>query len=165
MNNTVYTYDRITSKDSLSVTDYTSFYYGGLDDLFNQYPEYFEYISLNDSIKMEGISWRRYNNENFADVLLACNQEVFLWSMPYGNDTLIEIKEALQRIFQNELGISTGDARFEEFTAFLNFIDDDVEDRNTQKRLLRVPIENKMSDVVNLISNYRTDNKVDNIEE
>lgn len=158
MINSTYTYDRLTSSDSYSVTDFTSFYYGGLEELFNQYPDLFEYVTLDDDMKIEIVAYNRYGSENFADVILACNAEVFLWSMPYSSDVLAEVKEALQRIFITELGISSGDVRFEDFEIFLDYINDDVEDRNTKKRIFRLPIKEKMSDVMNLIGAYRNQN-------
>lgn len=165
MNNTVYTYDRITSDESYRLRDFTSYYYGGLQALFDQYPQYFEYVDVDDNLKIEVLAYTRYGAPDFADVILACNSEVFLWSMPYNTDVLIEQKEALAKILVTELGINTSDPRFEDFQVFLDFIDEDVESRNTDKRTLRVPKVRNMSDVVNLIKTYRRANKIDQYEE
>ena len=165
MHNNSYIYDTRTTKESFSVTDYTSYYYGGLTAVLNQYPDLFEYITINDDTKLEVISYKKYGSENYADVILACNEEVFLWSVPYSSDVLIEVQEARKRIFVSELGIKRDDARFEDFEFFIDTINDDVEQENTKKRSFRLPVKERLGDVINLISKYRRENAVTDLGE
>lgn len=164
MYNKCYLYEEKVSEDSYKLRDYTSYYYGGLTQEFNRNPDWFFYLDVDDNLKIEQIAYKVYGSENYSDVILACNQEVFLWSMPYSTDILQEQKEALNKIFATELGIGVGDARFEDFQVFLDYIDEDVERRNSKKRKFRLPKKDNIDDIMNLISIYRKNNKITQYE-
>jgi len=158
MKNTVYVYPSMI-RGGYSVRDYTAINYGGLVDIFKQYPSYFEYITVGDDEKIETIAYRIYGSADYADILLAINSEVFLWSMPYNNDIIMDIQDNYANILSNELGISS-EINAEEFQQVLEYVNEEVDLTNSQKRVFLVPKISKMSSIISLISAYRDDNLV-----
>jgi len=154
MINSVYTYDKMI-REGYEVNDYTSVYYGGLLEVFNQYPNYFTSYKINIDDKMESISYDLYGSENYADVILASNNDVFLWNMPYNTDIVLDQLESFTNIIKNELG--EGNINQDILEVFSS-IEDENNFLNSKKRDITVPKSSKLNEVLALINNYRADN-------
>jgi hypothetical protein len=159
MFNTVYNYNS-KEKDGFKVQDYTSIYFGGLKDLIENNPEYFEFVDVADNEKMENISYQRYGNENYADLILACNNENFLWSMPYGENILLEQLDSVMHMINVELNITPDSEGIDLDYKFLETrLYNKIDKENSQKRRFRVPKIEYLTNVINLINNYKKDNE------
>ena len=155
MNNTAYTYP--TRKISLkTVRDYTAVYYGGLSDIFDQYPDYFMYYDIIDDEKLENISYKLYGSEDYADIILAINNEVFLWGLPYGSDIIYDQQDTYVSLLEASLNVySSGNSDFE---AIAEEIGVTLDQENSSKRIYKVPKSKSINNVITLINNYRDEN-------
>ena len=159
MFNSVYNYNS-REKDGYKVQDYTSIYFGGLKDLIENYPDYFEFVDINDNEKMENISYQRYGNENYADLIIACNTENFLWSMPYDQDILLDQLEAIMNMINVELNVTPDSEGINlDYKVLETTIYNRIESKNSEKRRFRVPKVEYLTNVINLINNYKKDNE------
>ena len=153
MVNTVYEYNQ-RETDGFSLRDWTSTYYGGLETMFANYPDYFEFIEIDMNEKMEVVSWNRYGSVDYADVILACNSENYLWSMPYSNDIVIEHSDNIKQYIEQNLSLIDPSGLDEELEPILGIVDQE----NSEKKRFRVPTTNSIVAVVNLIETYRKTN-------
>jgi len=152
MINKVYTYDTFDRYD-YNVKDYTSRYYGYLSKYLQQYPEYFFSYSVEDDEKMENISYKFYKSVDYADLVLAINEDVFLWNVPYNQDVNNNQAELLTKILLNSadlLGINTVEKEKIEKLA-----KDGIEEGNSLKRNILLPRPEYLSTVLSLIEKYR----------
>jgi len=158
MKNTVYNFNTIQTVDGKILRDFTSVYYGGLTELLSNYPEYFDFIDVGTNEKMENVSYDLYGSVDYADVILACNEENFLWCMPYGNEVVIQHSENIRDyIDRNTNFLQPLDAAVEFSSIF-----EEVDYNNSQKRKFRVPYPEKINAIISLIENYRRQNSEEN---
>jgi hypothetical protein len=155
MTNSVYYYNnRIDFENRYNVQDFTSIYFGNLSNELNKYPDYFIIIDINNDEKMENLSYQLYGSENYADLILACNSENFLWGVPYNQDTILDLNDSFLKNFKYELNIDEEDEGFEAYIKYKEALLNDLDTTNSKKRKYRVPKKENLADVVNIINNY-----------
>lgn len=152
MTNAVYKYSQLET-NLKTHRDYTSVYYGGLFELLQNYKSYFMNYSVADDEKIENISYALYGSENYADVILLVNNEVFLWGLPYNSDVLYEQTETMEKFLRNQLNMSSESVDFEDIMEQYKL---ELESTNSIKRTFRVPKPESMNDVLRIINKYRT---------
>ncbi len=69
-----------------TVRDYTEYYTTGIESVVIQYPEVFAYAIRDDLERPENIMYNMFKDENLADVLVAANNENFMWDIPMDFD-------------------------------------------------------------------------------
>ncbi len=69
-----------------TVKDYTEYYTTGIEDVIREYPQIFAYSIRDDLETPENIMYNMFNDENLADVIVACNNENFIWNVPMDFD-------------------------------------------------------------------------------
>lgn len=138
-----------------TIRDYTAVYYGGLFDVIKEYPEYFMDYVLADGEKIEVVSYKLYGSENYADIILMVNNEVFLWGMPYNGDIIYEQKEAMEKFLRSKLNVSSDN---EDFNSIIDAYGEEVDEVNSQKRIYKVPRPDRMNNVLSIINTYRQEN-------
>lgn len=164
MKNTIYTYpERVIG--NIQARDYTSIFYGGLEEIVREKSDMFEYVEVFDDEHIETLAYELYADENQGDTILAANQEVFLWSMPYNSDVLFELQGFYRRFLTKELNIGNGDTRANDLEQVLSDIDDYVELQNSEKRVFKVPKSTRLTDFVSVVDSYRIQNTVTSLDE
>jgi len=162
MKNSVFTYDR-REIDGYNVTDYTSYYYGGLLELFKQFPDYFSLYSIEVDQKIEEISYELYGSVDYADIILAANNNVFLWSSPYNSDITYDQTIALTGIISKELDyneLQDGSEARANLERVIDNIGNKVNTENTNRKSITVPKPKKLNTLLAIINNYRKDNRM-----
>jgi len=157
MKNTLYKYDR-RIVDNLDVTDYTSVYYGKMLELFKSMPDYFMTYEMQMDEKLEGISYKLYKSENYADIILAANNDVFLWSMFYNSDIIMDQADNLHTIIRKELDLNA--TLTEDVLSVFNTISVTIEDINSKRKSITVPKPEKLNALISLIDKNREDNRI-----
>jgi len=156
MKNNIYKYDR-RQIDGYDVTDYTSYYYGGVIDLFKEYPSYFTLYSVDIDEKVENISYELYGSTDYADVILAANNDVFLWAAPYNSDIMYDKTIALTGLIIKELDFAELQGN-EDFKEILNRIEEKVNLENTNRKTITVPTPKKINILLSIVKDYRANN-------
>lgn len=162
MQNTLYTYDRRIVND-IDVTDFTSVYYGKMLELFESYPDYFMTYEIEIDDKLENVSYRLYGSTDYADIILAANNDVFLWNMPYSSDITIEESNLLQKLLSSELKVTEDSS--DELLDIFDSIDEGITLKNTRKRIMTVPKPDKINSLISIINRSREENRVPDITE
>ena len=157
MINSVYTYNTRVL-DGYQVNDYTSFYYGGLIELFKQYADYFTSYEAEIDQKVEEISYELYKSVDYADFILASNNDVFLWNMSYNTDIVLDQASSLQTIIKNELNDFAQSS--EDLIDVFNNITNNTEILNTNKIVLTVPKPEKLNALLSIVETYRKNNAI-----
>lgn len=160
MENSVYKFDRRVVYD-MDVTDYTSVYYGKMKEIFKNYPDFFMSYEATTDDKVENIAYKLYGSENYADVILAVNSSVFIWSASYNNDVLEEKNTSLLSLLKLELNVTEGE-KIE--TLYAN-ISEKSDSSNSSKKIITVPKPDKLNSLLSLINTYRNKNTVKDITE
>ena len=157
MKNSTYKYtSTLTDSDNLyEVKDYTSIYYGGLEELFKQYSDYFDTYELSMDQKIEEVSYELYKSVDYSDLILSINSDVFLWGMFYNEDIIIEKTNIIETYIRNNINrnIVDLDKKIEE-------IAESISDYNNRSKIILVPKETKLNTVLKLVSEYRKNNTV-----
>jgi len=156
MKNNIYKYDR-REIGGFDVTDYTSYYYGGVLDLFKQYPTYFTLYSVDIDEKVENISYDLYGSTDFADVILAANNNVFLWSSPYNSEIMYEKTVALTGLITKELDFAELQGN-ENFKDIIERIEEKINLENTNRKTITVPTPKKINILLSIVKDYRAEN-------
>ena len=159
MKNSVFTYDR-RKIDGYDVTDYTSYYYGGLLELFKQFPDYFSLYSVHIDEKIENISYELYDSVDYSDVILACNNDVFLWSTPYNSDIIYEQVSSLVGLITKELDFAELQGN-DKFAAIIERIEEKINIENTNRMTITVPTPKKISLLLSMVKDYRKTHKLE----
>jgi len=157
MINSIYTYDKF-ERDNKIVNDYTSILFNNLNELLENYDDYFMIITLNVNEKMENLSYKLYGSENYADLILACNDENFLWSSPYDQDILLEHIDNIFEEYTSYLNVKTFDTE-KSYRDFKYQIQEEIDNANSSKSSFKVPKPEYLSDVLNIINNYKLENR------
>lgn len=152
MQNTVYTYDTLASKD-YEVADFTSRYYGNISKFLKQYSNYFTIYKLDDDEKIENVSYKLFNTTNYADLILAINEDTFLWNVPYNQDINAEQAELLAKVMLNSSDIANMDTY--EKNAMIQIAQNSIDTLNEYKRNILVPKNEFISTVIGLVERYR----------
>jgi ribosome-interacting GTPase 1 len=153
MINTVFTYDKMIRNGKI-VPDYTSYWFTNLKDYLENYDNYFTIVSIPENEKIENLAYKLFGSENYADLILAINDENFLWSSPYNQDVLNKMSDAVLLEFLNQLNLDS----FNENLSYLDFkqkIEESIDNTNSQKKYFKVPKPENLSDVISLINNYK----------
>lgn len=152
MNNSVYTYERMNVLD-YNVVDFTSYYYGSISRFLKQYSNFFEVYTLHDDEKLEEISYRFYETTDYADLILAINEDVFLWNVPYNEDINIERYEILRRVLSNNTDIAGSlESKQERIDILSRGM---IEDSEKLKRNILIPKNEYISNIIGLVEKYR----------
>ncbi len=160
MNNTVYNFPtRVVG--GYTARDYTAIQYQGIPELLRQYPQYFTAINLADDDKIENIAYKMYGSEDYADVILACNEENFLWSMPYNSDLLLTQEESWTTWVSWETNVTPSEPAYETLRAKIAA---NLDQTNSEKRKFIMPKPEKMNDVITLIEILRSENTVADLD-
>jgi len=157
MKNSLYKYDRRVI-DGLNVTDYTSIYYGKMLELFKSKPDYFMTYEMQMDEKLEGISYKLYKSENYADIILAANNDVFLWNMFYNSDIIMDQVSSLHTIIKKELDLNA--TLTEDALSIFDNISVTIEDINSKRKSITVPKPEKLNALISLIDKNREDNRI-----
>jgi hypothetical protein len=157
MVNTVFTFEKMIRETKL-VPDYTSYYFSNLKSYLGNYDNYFTIVSVPENEKIENIAYRLYGSENYADLILAINDENFLWSPPYDQDVINHVSESVLFEFSNQLNLED----FNESLSYLEFkqtIEEYIDNNNSKKKYFKVPRKENLTDVITLINNYKAQYK------
>lgn len=152
MDNTVYTYDTFSRYD-YEVRDFTSFYYGKISTFLKQYSSYFDVYTLSDDEKLENVSYKLYETPDYADLILAINEDVFLWNIPYNDDINKEREIILTKVLSNSLDLVGVEEYRKVYTEQL--AREMIEDSDRYKREILVPKNEFLSVVVGLVEKYK----------
>jgi hypothetical protein len=143
--------------DRYEVTDYTSVYFGDLPQTLDQYPQFFDFIDITTDEKIENVAYQLYGSENYADLILACNEENFLWSSPYNQDIILDQSQAYYESIRYELNLDENDTLpmlAELKAAFTEKLDN----INSTKKRFRVPKPESLTEVITIINDYKSKN-------
>ena len=154
MTNTVFTFNTF-QRDNRTVRDYTSFYFNEFENFLNAYNDYFEIVEVSENEKIEKLSYDLYGNENYADLILAINNENFLWSCPYDQDVIMNITDSVLHEFASELNLESFNES-DSYKDFENKIKDNIEELNSKKKYFKIPKKDKLTDVLSLVNQYKT---------
>jgi len=152
MKNTVYTYDTF-ERYNYEVTDYTSIYYGNISEYLKQYSEYFMSYKLKDDEKLENVSYSFYQTTDYADLILAINQDVFLWNVPYNQDINIDRAEILAKSLLNASDLINMNTN--EKDRIINMATISIDESNELKRHILIPKPDYISTIISLVENYK----------
>ncbi len=91
------------------ITDYFQYYTTGIENITNNNELYIE-TERYDNERTDILSWEFYLNENYSDLLLAINNDVYLWDSPVDYDTidiivnqqLLYIQKIQNKIFNDQ---------------------------------------------------------------
>ena len=159
MKNSVFTYDR-REIGGYDVTDYTSYYYGGIVELFKQFPNYFSLYSIEVDQKIEEISYELYGSVDYADIILAANNNVFLWSSPYNSDITYDQTQALTGIIIKELDFGEYQDNTTNLGKIIDAIGNRVNTENTNRKTITVPTPKKLNTLLAMVNDYRKNNRM-----
>jgi ribosome-interacting GTPase 1 len=137
--------------------DYTSKYFGGLQEIFRDNSEYFTYINIENDEKLENIAYFLYGNENYADIIMLVNEMDMIWGTPYNQDILLDYNDVIMNYFYEELNIEP-----ENLTALQARILDHLDLANSKKRTIRIPKIEFLPNVIKLIKNFIEENNEEN---
>lgn len=154
MRNAVYEYDTFLRKNKL-VRDFSSIYFNNLQQLFEEHSEYFTTIDLSEDERLENVAYQLYGDENIADLLLAINDENFIWSSPLNQDILLEQSKIVLKEYAENLNIHN----FNENLSYLELqekINQYIDDSNSKRKKFKVPKADYLGEVINLVNNYKT---------
>lgn len=152
MTNTVYIFDKMI-RDDYEVRDFTNYYYGNISNFFRQYSELFEPYTLEDDEKMENVSYKLYGTTDYADLIVAVNQDVLLWNVPYNQDINKDRIDILFKLISNSID-SIGSEERKNKKAYI-LAEELIEEQDNLKRNIIVPKKDQISTVVGLIERYR----------
>jgi hypothetical protein len=141
-------------RDGKIIPDYTSYYFSNLKTYLENYDNYFFLVDVSENEKIETLAYRLYGSENYADLILAINDENFLWSSPYDQDTLNIFSESILFEFANKLNLETFNET-QSYIDFKNLVEESIDNNNSQKKFFKVPRKENLSDVISLINNYK----------
>jgi len=90
----IYKFDTITRHlkndkpgEIFKVRDYFQWYHTGIENVINENKGYYFVTNRYENERSEVITYNLFEDENLSDVLLALNNDVYLWDAPYDNDT------------------------------------------------------------------------------
>jgi hypothetical protein len=91
----------------LEYSDYFQWYTTGVEELVKTNDSFFIQTDRYEKEKTDALSYIFFNNENYSDMLLALNNDVFLWDMPVDASSLEISKNNylnyIERLFQRAL--------------------------------------------------------------
>jgi hypothetical protein len=152
MRNSIYQFYDI-KRDQKVVKDFTSVYFSNLFNILEQYDDYFMIIELGENDRLENVSYQLYGSENYADLILACNDENFIWSSPYDQDIILLLTENILDEFREEMNIDNFDNN-PSYRAFKEQVHLILDDRNSKRKKFKVPKPENLGEVLNIIDNY-----------
>ena len=160
MINTVIDFTKNLEQDEYVVRDYTSINFVDLYSFLSkdEYADYFTYIDVYNDEKIENLSYRLYRDENYADVILACNNERYLFGMPNNTDILLTFSDLVLYNIMMNIQVDTQDPNA--FNDLSSKIQQFTEDINLKKRTFKVPKFDKLNHVISLIEQYKNENSV-----
>ena len=155
MTNKVYTYNKISktmNNQNIKVSDFTEFYNFG-EEILNVYSDYFDTVAINNDEKFENISYILYKDENNADLISFVNTIDLLWSSPY-NQNVINTKfdEVMRYLNRN---IKLDNDNISNLLPIRDDIYDKIDETNSNKRFIKVPKSDKVSELLNKIDEYK----------
>jgi hypothetical protein len=140
------------------VPDYTSILFTNLKTYLENYDNYFTIISVPENEKIENIAYRLFGSENYADLILAINNENFLWSSPYDQDVIEHITDSVLHEFSNQLNLDDFNENLS-YLAFREKVEETIDNNNSKKKYFKVPKKENITDVISLINNYKKEYK------
>jgi hypothetical protein len=157
MTNTIYEYDTFFRKNMV-VRDFTSVYFNNLQTELEKYSYYFTIINITEDERIENVAYQLYGDENLSDLLLAINDENFIWSSPLSQDILMDQTDMLLTEFGKNLNIDTWDGNVN-YQDFASKIEEFIDESNSRRKKFKVPKLEYLSDVLNIVNGYKLKNK------
>jgi len=157
MTNTIYEYDTFFRKNMV-VRDFSSVYFNNLQTELEKYSYYFTIINITEDERIENVAYQLYGDENLSDLLLAINDENFIWSSPLNQDILMDQTDMLLTEFGKNLNIDTWDGNVN-YQEFASKIEEFIDESNSKRKKFKVPKLEYLSDVLNIVNGYKLKNK------
>ena len=133
------------------VTDYWQYYTTGVESLVNN-NEFFKTDRLINE-RSEILTWKFYNNPDISDVVLATNNDVYLWDSPFEYSYGEKIKDNkmnyFQKLYKKDLDI-TDDV----YIYYNNIFLEDVKTLNEQQSTVVLPKLNYIQQIIRKYQNY-----------
>ncbi|MCD6370817.1 MAG: hypothetical protein J7L63_04940 [Thermoplasmata archaeon] len=155
MNNKAFIYedrDSELSGEIYQTKDYFSAYYDGIEDLVRENFSFFEFIKINNDDKLEIIAYDRYGSENYADVIVMINKANFIWMLPYDNDIISSVADALFSYMTIRLN---NDNQNDKAEFIRRYAEDRTQKENSEKNRILVPKVSNIQDVISMIDGLR----------
>ena len=154
----LYNFDKVikTSENeskgfTYKVTDYWQYYTTGVESLVNS-KEFFK-TDRRENEKTEVLTWKFYNSPDTADIVLASNNDVFLWDTPFDFSYGEKIKDNkmnyFKKIYKKDLS-DTDDV----YLYYNNIFIKDVADMNEQQSTVVLPKMGYLQQVIRKFQDY-----------
>jgi hypothetical protein len=160
----IYDFNTITNRlkhevdgEVVETSDYFEFYHTGIEDIQDDENQHFFVTDRYEGERSEILAWNFYQNENYSDVLLALNNEVYLWDNPFGGDIQEDVKDNqllyVQRLYQRQLD----DYEKEIWSQKLS---EHIKESNDTQRTIVAPHKRNINSTVRKMREYMEDRKV-----
>jgi len=164
MKQTIYNFKPITNQlendfkgEIFEVRDYFEFYHTGIEQLpFTNEKMYFATNRLTNE-RSEVITNAFFEDPDLSDVVLALNNDVYLWDTPFDNATQEMIaKSTLDNIEENRKQKLSE----EQQSYYLSKINTQLDVQNTKQSVIVLPKFKNMARVLRLIEKYLNQRRV-----
>jgi len=119
---------------------------------FEENDQLFTLIEVEMNDRLDNVAYQLFGSENFADILLAVNDENFLWGTPFDQEIVLTQTENFVRIFHEQMKI---DEQTVDYAAFKDNLYQLFDERNSKKKIWKVPRQENLGEVINLVENYK----------
>ena len=164
MRQTVYDFDLVKNRlvadevgPLVQVRDYFEYYTTGLEEIVQENQDDFFMTQRYQNERTDVIAYNFYEDENYSDVILAVNNDTYLWDAPVDFDTQSIVVDERIRIVEhlNHQKLQQGQRSFYE----RQFNEDLDEEQEIQKNIV-LPKFGSMSKINRLIKKYLNNRKV-----
>jgi len=153
MINNVFEFDTFERENKV-VRDFSSIYFTDLNDELANYDSMFTLIDITEDERLENVSYSLYGDENLSDLLLAVNDENYIWSSPLNTDIVLAQGDILLKEIANNLNIHSYDENLD-YQDLKSKILEMIDNRNSKRKKIKVPRIENLGDVINIVNDYK----------
>jgi hypothetical protein len=157
MKNTVFDY-AINEKNNDFYRDYTSYSFPELRNKLKEYPEWFMIYSVETDERPEVISYKLYEDEDYADVILLLNEMNYIWDTPYNSEVIYEQTKTYMEYIKHELGydnVELPENLVDDMDKIENMVNVSINTTNDKRKNITVPKPDYLWKVLNVIDDYK----------
>lgn len=134
-----------------TVKDYFQYYTISVEDIIEDNPNLYLSTERYENERTEILTYKLFGNENLSDVILAINNNVYLWDTPASADSVYAAVEGRMRYLETQFKTAMST---EEIAKWENIFEEQLLAEETAKRTVILPEAASMQKVIRSIRKY-----------
>jgi len=141
----------ILNKQELYVKDYFQFYTIGAEEIIEKHPNKFIITERFENERAEILTNNLFDNANISDLILAINNDTYLWDTPVDGSLLLKILEGKMKYIRS---ISKVPLTPNEVDRWTDIFTNEIISQDTERRSVIIPKTAEIQRITRYIKDY-----------